>query len=292
MELTLKQNQNVFSGARELERLATQNRLMRECEAPIFRELFAGRRGLNVLDVGCNDGEKTVRWFSDPAVEKVLALELDEKLAARAQEAFGGETFRFCSCDVEAENFPAQLGALLRREGRDGVDVIYISFLLSHLKQPETLLRLLRPLLRPGGCLVAVETDDARAALTPDDRRFREFLDMLAGDPYAGDRSVGGRLNGMLTRCGYADPVLLCGEIAAGPGEAEKKAMIFEMFFSYLPGDVALLRAGAPEDVQAAAWERWLGDHYAALRCAICAPESRVSMGMSVVTCTANSERA
>lgn len=291
MELGFSQNQNVFSGERELERLAIQNRLMYECEASVFRSFFAGKRGLNILDVGSNNGEKTVRWFSGPAVEHVLGLEYNAALALQAQAACSDERFCFCPCDVDAEDFPQRLASLMAERGLDGFDVIYLSFVLSHLKAPTALLALLRPLLRPGGILVAIETDDASAVLTPDDRRFREFLDMLSQDPYAGDRSTGGRLPAMLADCGYRDPRLCCSAISAEPDEAEKKAMIFEMFFSFFPEDVAILRAAAPDDARFARWEQWIQEHHAPLRRAICAPGARISMGMAVVTCTVDSER-
>ena len=286
------ENQNIFSSEKELIRLRTQNALMHECEAPIFRELFAGRRGLNVLDVGSNNGEKTVRWFSDPAVAYVLGLEYNKSLAQQAQAAYGDGRFRFCPGDAEAEDFAEQLAGRMADDGIDGFDIIYLSFVLSHLKAPEALLALLRPLLRPGGVLVAVETDDSSAFLTPEDSRFQEFLDILSQDPYAGDRSTGSRLLSMLAQSGFRDPTLRCGAIVAGPGEEKKKEKIFEMFFSYLPEDVALLRADAPEDARYARWERWMKDHHASLRRAICEPPSRVSMGMAVVACTADSERS
>ncbi|MCR5088532.1 MAG: class I SAM-dependent methyltransferase [Oscillospiraceae bacterium] len=283
--------QNVFTYEKELGRLSTQNELIYSCEYPVFREIFAGKNGLRVLDVGCNDGEKTFRWFSVPAVSRVIGLELDEKLVEHAQKSYGGKIFSFRSCDVNTEDFPAQLKEILRREDVLSFDIIYVSLLLSHLRKPEALLRQLRPLLREGGILVAVESDDANAFLTPEDRRFREFLDMLSQDPYAGDRSVGGRLDAMLSGCGYRSPVLHRVAISAGPGEEEKKEMIFEMFFTFLPEDVRLLRATAPKDARYVLWERWLQENYAALRRAICAPGSRISIGISVITWSGNTER-
>ena len=286
------EKKNIFTTEKELGRLSTQNRLIYACEQPIFRELFAGKRGLSVLDVGCNDGEKTFRWFSDPALARVVGLELDETLAARAQENYGNGVFSFYPCDVEAEDLAVQLADIMEREGLERFDVIYISYLLSHLRAPEALLHKLRPLLKEDGVLVAVESNDAAASLTPEDGRFREFLEMLAQDPYAGDRSVGGRLGAMLSACGFGVPELRCGAISAGPGEEEKKAMIFEMFFSFFPEDTALLRATAPEDARYARWERWLRRHLAPLRRSICAPDSRISMGLSVITCAGSPERS
>jgi SAM-dependent methyltransferase len=276
----------VFSAVREQERLATQNRLMFECESPLFRSVFAERSGLTVLDVGSNNGEKTVRWFSHPAVSRVLGLEYNESMALLAHEKHGGERFSFCPCDVEAEDFGERLSSMMVREGIEAFDVIYLSFVLSHLSAPEALLRRLRPLLRPGGRLIAVETDDSRATLSPDDAGLlRAFLDLLAEDPYAGDRGTGSRLQAMLAESGFAAPEIHCDALAAGPGEEAKKAMIFEMFFTFLPEDLAVLRAEAPEDERCKRWQDWLSAHYEELRSAICAPCARISMGISVVSC-------
>ena len=51
--------------------------------------------------------------------------------------------------------------------------------------------------------------------------------------------------------------------------------------------DIAILRKDSPEDARFARWERWMDEHLAALHAAVCAPNARVSMGMAVVTCTA-----
>ena len=128
-----------------------------------------------------------------------------------------------------------------------------------------------------------METDDGKATLTPEDSRFGAFLELLSQDPYAGDRTLGGRLPHLLTDCGFRNARLRCTAIGAGPGEEETKEMIFRMFFSYLPEDIAILRGASPADARYAQWERWLDEHYAPLRAAICAPDSRVSMGMAVV---------
>ena len=278
-------NQSVFSEAKELERLRTQRELMRTCEEPVFRELFAQASGLRVLDVGCNDGEKTARWFSDPAVERVLGLEYNAALARQAHETHGGGVFSFYPCDVEAEDFPETLADILRREDIPGFDLIYLSFVLSHLRAPETLLRRLRPWLRPGGVLVAVETDDSKSFLKPEGGALlMEFLELLTGDRYAGDRSCGSRLPQLLRDSGFGEAALRCAAIGAGPGEQEKKAHIFDMFFSYLPEDLPILRAAAPEDARYEAMERWLEENFGRLKQYILTEDSEISMGMSVVT--------
>lgn len=277
--------QNVFTSEKELGRLSTQNQLQYRSEGPIVRELFAGKSGLRVLDVGCNDGEKTVRWFSDPAVAKVLGLELDAQLAARAQEAYGGNVFRFASCDVEAENFPAQLEAILRREDLGGFDVIYLSYLLSHLSAPERLLRLLRPLLAPDGVLVVVDSDDSACRLEPEGNElFQDYLAFVAQDPYCGDRTLGRRLPEVLRSSGYRDIVQRCSAPVVGPEEPEIRRHILACY-SFLEEDLPLLRANYPNNALYDRMEAWLAAHFAQMQACFLAENASVSMSFTIYTC-------
>ncbi len=284
------EEQNVFSLEKELGRLSTQNQLMLRCEEPIFRELFAGKTGLRVLDVGCNDGEKTVRWFSKPEVARVVGVEFNASLARRAQEMYGGETFGFYPCNVEAEDFSTQLRDIVRREGGTGFDVIYLSFLLSHLKAPEKLLRLLRPLLREGGVLVAVDSNDSNGALAPEGGElFRAYLDFLAQDPYGGNRGVGVRLPQLLRENGYRDATVRCDGLRAGPGERELKEQIFETY-SFLTEDMPILRKEWPEEPRYRQMEQWLEENYTRMKRCFVAEDSRVTLGITVVTCAAGTD--
>lgn len=268
-----------------MDRLAVQYRLMCAIEKPILSEFFAGRSGLNVLDVGCNNGYKTTELFSTDAVAHVIGLEYDSTAAAQANERFGDGRFAFYECDAETPDFPELLRARMRENGVDGFDIIYLSYVLSHLSDPGRLLRCLRPLLRPGGHLLAAESDDSRCMLLPGETLLREFLCMLAEDPFAGNRATGKRLPALLEEAGFGQARIRCDAIAAGPGETERKSQIFEMFFSYLPEDAAILRARRPEDDKYIRWEAWIDSHFRELERDILSESSCVSMGMMVVTC-------
>lgn len=284
------EEQNVFSEAKELERLQTQTQLMYPCEMAVIRELLAGKSGLNVLDVGCNDGTKTVCWFKDPAVARVVGLEFNAPLVQQANERFGSEVFSFHHCDVEAEDFSERLEHILRHEGVERFDILYLSFVLSHLRSPEKLLRRLRPLLRPGGVAVLVDSDDSHAYVKPEGGAlFRAYLGFLAEDPYGGDRGFGSLLPQVLRDCGYGHAALRCSGVRAGPGEQESKAHIFEAY-SYYPEDLELLRAERPNEPRFRYIAHWLSEHYEDMRRCFLAEGSSVSMGITVVTCTADAD--
>lgn len=280
------QSQLIFQEKKEMERLRVQNALLRNCEEPLFAHIVSGAHGLCVLDVGCNDGTKTAERFAPEAFSRVVGLEYNEALAARAHARYGGEKFSFRAFDAEAPTCAECLRRVLRDEGVDGFDVIYLSFVLMNLREPTRLLAVLREFLKPDGLLVIVEPNDGASSLSGDtDGLLGEFLAMLARDRYAGDRTLGARLGQMLADCGYGEPRVWCEGVSARGDEAARRADIFTTFFSYIPEDVALLRAAEPEREEYRAWERWLAEHYGALRQLILREGTEITMGLRILSC-------
>ena len=67
--------ENIFESSKEIDRLAVQNRLLKEYEEPVCRRLLERRQGVRGLDVGCNNGSKTAARFSRSGVSTVIGLE-------------------------------------------------------------------------------------------------------------------------------------------------------------------------------------------------------------------------
>lgn len=280
------QSQFVFQGQKEIERLAVQNRLLSLYERPMVEKFFSGGAGWTVLDIGCNDGRKTVQRFSDTGIGRVVGLEYNENLAQTAQERYGNEKFSFHHCDVEAPDFTEQLCRLCEQEAIGTFDMIYLSFLLMHLSDPVRLLQRLRPFLKDGGCLLVIEPNDAVSKLDPDPQELLPaFLAILAQDKYAGNRSVGTRLPQLLQQAGYEEIHIWQEEISAKNGEMEKKQDVFQTFFSYLPEDVALLQSQEPENPRYQAWHDWLQQNFEDLRNAVIQENGQVYMGVQMVSC-------
>jgi O-antigen biosynthesis protein len=96
-------------------------------------------RPARVLDVGCSTGYLASRLQGRGAT--VVGLERDERAAAMAR--------RFCEAvhvgDVETMELPLEPASF---------DAIVCGDFIEHLRDPQTFLARIRPLLRPDGCLV------------------------------------------------------------------------------------------------------------------------------------------
>lgn len=274
----------IFQDSTELRRLAVQNRLLREYEQPVYRRLLDARQGAVLLDVGCNDGSKTADRFSCEPISRVLGLEYDPELVRQANARYGGGRFVFRQCDAEDPDFAGRLRALMEPLGIPAFDLIHVSFVLLHLKDPAAVLSALRGVLAPGGALVIVETNDSASRLTPDpDGLLDRFLAYLDRDPFSGDRSLGARLPELLRQTGFRDIVCALNGISVDEADRSRKADIFDTFFSYLPEDVKLLLAQGRQEF--APCSVWLEENYDALRRLILAEDSRFFMGFTLITC-------
>ena len=277
--------QNVFLDEVELKRLMVQGRLLSEYEQPIYQKVIDGRKGLTLLDVGCNNGWKTKERFSDKNFKKIIGIDCLDLLVEQARKQFGNEVLSFYACDVATEDFAEKLQQIMQKENIPAFDIIHCSFMLMHTKEQEEILRRLKAFLAPGGKLIAIEPDDTTSYMNPDpDGIYREFLQVLSADPYAGKRNMGAELPGLFANSGYTDIELECSEIASSGNEITKKEHIFDTFCSYLQEDLILLRQGAEGGAYQKEWE-WVQKNFEKLRQLMTGEASTVSMRVKIYTC-------
>ena len=276
---------SIFENSKEIDRLAVQNRLLKEYEEPVCRRLLEGRQGVRVLDVGCNNGSKTADRFSRSGVSTVIGLEYNQTLADRAQEAYGDDRFSFYRCDVEQPEFPDQLRGWMAKHQVEAFDLIHISLVLLHLRDPGQVLRQLKQFLTPDGRLLIIEANDAENRLSSrDEHLFREFMDILGKDPFSGNRELIHTVPKLLEEQGYTGIVLENAVMGAKGHEKVKKEEMFDTFFSYLPEDVTLLREQEPENPLYLQWEEWVSQHYETLYHQIISEGTEITLGLSIYT--------
>ena len=280
------QSQLVFQEKKERERLQIQNRLLSEAEKPALEHFFKGKSELSVLDIGCNDGNRTFRRFSDDRISRVVGVEYNQNLVEKARSQYGNSKFFFYQMDVESDSFSENLQKLADNSGGREFDLICLSYVLMHLQDGEKLLRTLERFLKKGGVIFITESNDSTSTLVPDEKNLLgQFLDILKQDKYAGKRGTGEKVPGWVAGCGYDHIHVWCEGISAAKGETQRKREIFQTFFSYLPEDVEILRTEEPDNRKYQDWQKWLEDNYEELRQLILDEDSEITMGMQILSC-------
>lgn len=274
------QTNAVYQTQEELERLATQAQLLQDYELPVYQRILSEYTHATILDVGCNNGNKATNRFSGQGIDTVVGLEYHTDLAAQAQTQYGDQRFAFYGCDVESPLFPDQLSAIMTQHKVAAFDVIHISLVLLHLKDPARLLHTLRTVLSPKGQLLIIEPADSLTHVTPDPEGLcKPFVQASLDDPFSGKRDLEATLPAMLQGCGYEHITLSPQVVTAGEGTLAKKQAIFDIFCAYILEDALLVPPTTP-------WAQWILEHGKNVEALMVSPHSHVTVGFTIITCT------
>lgn len=272
----------------EIARLNLQEDLFSAYEKPTYQKVFSKPRHF-VLDIGSNDGQKTIKRFSNTDAEKIIGIDLDDELIKQSQENCTDDRFSFYCCNIEDENFVSNIQKIMKEENIPSFDVINLSFVLMHIKDTASLLSSLRSLLSEDGILMMIDVNDDLGGINPDEGDyFNTFKQLLSKDPYAGDRRCGAKLPETLSKCGYKNITIEKEKLIASPLEISKKESMFACYCSFLKGDIELLLNEDPTNTTYLHCKDWLIDNYEILQKNCLSDKSQFTLGVVVITCTRN----
>jgi ubiquinone/menaquinone biosynthesis C-methylase UbiE len=169
--------------AQRLERLAR----VFEPGSRALLERFARVDGALALDLGSGPGFTTRLVAEHVRTERVTGLEQSPKLLEQARRVHGSERVSFAPADVSVPPFPTPPAAL-----------IYSRFLLTHLRNPEAVIRSWASAAEPGALLILEET----AELTGKHPAFPRYYALVERmQQHYGQRMYIGRELAALAEC-------------------------------------------------------------------------------------------
>lgn len=249
---------NIFDTDYEIERLNAQEELLWKAQLPFYSGFLNGK-DMMILDIGCSDGYKTVKEFDRDNVRKVLALDSAPEAVSKAKANCGNEKFCFEMGNVEDADFEDRLIDLMKKYNIEAFDVVHLSLVVLHLKDPVRVLSILKKYIGKGGRIVIVEADDDKAALSPDDYYLRKYNSLLKIDPYMGNRECANNMYIWLNQAGYHN--IKDSYAFVQSGDMETKKVMFDIYFSSLPVDFEDLCIDDPGNVEYRMARQWLDDN-------------------------------
>ena len=149
-----------------------RERLRLEDQARTLEELLHGDTafpdGAEVLEAGCGTGAQTVALARRSPGACITAVDVSAASLgdARARIAAAGiGNVRFRQADLLAAPFPG-----------GSFDHVLLCFVLEHLPDPAAVLAALRPVLRPGGTITAIEGDHGSTCFHPESEAARAAI--------------------------------------------------------------------------------------------------------------------
>jgi ubiquinone/menaquinone biosynthesis C-methylase UbiE len=145
------------SSEEETKRLNLQSKLIEESAFEHLKK--AGLTvGQKVVDMGCGTGVMTTYLAEQVGpTGHVYAIDIDEKQLEVTRKTLSTanqnlDNVTFICCDIEDENCQALTEIL------ESIDLIYMRFVMMHLKHPYTAAKNLMRILKKGGCLASQES--------------------------------------------------------------------------------------------------------------------------------------
>lgn len=249
---------NIFDTDYEIERLNAQEELLWKAQLPFYSGFLNGE-DMMILDIGCSDGYKTVKEFDRDNVRKVLALDSAPEAVSKAKANCGNEKFCFEMGNVEDADFEDRLIDLMKKYDIEAFDVVHLSLVVLHLKDPVRVLSILKKYIGKGGRIVIVEADDDKAALSPDDYYLRKYNSLLKIDPYMGNRECANNMYIWLNQAGYHN--IKDSYAFVQSGDMETKKVMFDIYFSSLPADFEDLCIDDPSNEDYRMAKDWLDEN-------------------------------
>jgi ubiquinone/menaquinone biosynthesis C-methylase UbiE len=150
-----------------------------------------------ILDIGCGVSPSTRAMAITYPHSQIIGIDRSHKIIDRARKLAG---------DLSNLNF--QIATVDRLNLADNcVDLVFARLLFQHLDRPLTALAEIYRVLKPGGTICILDTDDGWFTLYPEPTSFDRLRRTMATwqQSQGGDSSVGRKLGGYLQQAKFID---------------------------------------------------------------------------------------
>ena len=245
----------------ERNRLETQRRLIKEFAKQYYDDELKEYEDLVFLDVGCNTGEMADILLKDRKKYTYVGVDIEADALTNAKNLFPDKNFYQADC--ESNTFDEELNRIEKELHIDGFDVINISMLLLHLKNPEKLLDILCDHLNEGGKFIILDIDDGFNVAYPDPNDiFAQAVKLCAETIYSGYRKSGRQINSYLTKLGLSEIKLLNQGISTVGMSRKERSDFFNIYFWFIYDDLKTMHELYPNNEKVKLELNWIESHY------------------------------
>lgn len=239
-----REKASLYSGIKEVEvyRIAQQNTIYNEYANRHLDRVFLKFKAPDVLDVGCSDGKNINLRLQGRSYHSLIGIDIDSKKIEQAIIDHPDNRQTFICMDVASDDFIEKMQSCLAQRNQDGFDIIHISSVLLHLKDPGEVLSRLRSFLRPKGLLFIQEEDDGLNLSYPHADFFQDAFYLWEHSLESGDRFFARKLPKLLKKSGYRNIRLLSTTITSLDFGNDRLEAFWDLYFN-----IDLWSADSPE---------------------------------------------
>ena len=277
------------SNSTEINRLKEQQKLLLNFDLPAYDKLLSGKSRQCVLDLGCGNGTALMnRLGNRPEIDKIIGIEFDPGAVEYANKTYGNDKIKFFTGDIESEDFESQLLRIMDEMSIDKFDFVNMLAIISHLKSPSRLFKVIKKFCRKNAALLVRNVDDGMNIFYPDENgRFKHAMSLLSQCEATGYRYSGRELYTLMSRRGYKNITLeRCGLSTVGMSYDERSAF-FDVIFKFIKQGLTT-EAANNASAKIIAEKEWLEEEYDELEEEFLSNEFFMLFGFILFTATVN----
>lgn len=254
-----------FGDEGERARMVMQRRFVYDFAKDTYDALLTPLADFTFLDVGCNTGEQSKMFLEGKSVGHYVGVDREQAALDQAQANFPDGCMYLCDC--EAADFSGRLSAIEQELGIDGFDVINVSMVLLHTKEPSILIDVLSDHLAEEGKIIVLDIDDGFNIAHPDpDGLFAKAVQMCFATEYSGFRHCGRAVNKFLVDADLHSITLHRNGLSCIGMSRKDREALFDIYFWFVLDDLKKMHEESPLDKMAQADYEWMRDHYASMK--------------------------
>ena len=159
------------------------------------------------------------------------------------------------------------MALLMEENDIEKFDLIHISMLILHLKNPLRLLQKLRLLLKKGGAIFIRDIDDTLNFAYPDPHGyFQRAYRICDYEELSGFRNSGKEIHSLLVKAGFHNVRLRKKGIDTSGMTSEEREVLFLTYFSFILEDIRVLAKKYPGNKRYAEDSRWFESVYEGMK--------------------------
>jgi len=258
----------VSDSTEEQERLIKQDNLFKKFDDEIWNKLLKDKKKLDILDVGCNCGNLIFdRVGGRHEYRNIVGIDYYKDNIDFANKNFGSANRHFYLCDVEDISLENSLKMIMDQNNIKKFDIIHLSLILLHLKEPQKLLERLKDFLGDSGTILIKDVDDGLNFAYPDENKdFDRIYEICSIDNKSGDRRTGRKLYSYLTNAGYDNvKIEKIGQNSINLSEEEKLNM-YDVYFSFILANAEERKNEFPQNKKYQEDWEWFSQNYEKLK--------------------------
>lgn len=254
-----------FGDEGERARIDLQHQFVYTFAKDAYDRLLTDLSGASFLDVGCNTAVQSKMFLENKPLKHYIGIDREAAALEQAQLTFPQGHMYVCNC--EAEDFSARLYEIERELGISGFDVINVSLLLLHTRNPSILIDVLSDHLSEDGRIIVLDIDDGFNIAYPDpEGLFEKAIYLCRKTEYSGYRHCGRTINKFLSDTDLHDIQLhKIGLSNIGMSRKEKEDF-FDIYFWFILDDLKKMSEEKPNDIYAAADYAWMKSNYSKMK--------------------------